>query len=107
MTGDIHDSRDCFFDLHTGKRDAVLKELGQVVPLVRAEQGCIEYGPTVDVDTGNDLVGPPRRDRVTLLEKWESLDALKAHLDAQHRHEYRAKVKSLIESAEFHVTESV
>ena len=32
-----------------GKRDALLAEFRRNVPLVRAEAGCIEYGPTVDM----------------------------------------------------------
>ena len=39
-------------ELHAGRREAFLAEFRKVVPLVLAEEGCIEYGPTVDLPTG-------------------------------------------------------
>jgi len=89
-----------------GKRDEYLAILNTNVLLVRAEAGCLEYQPTVDVPTG---LAAQRRDpnRVVLIEKWESLDALKAHLAAPHMEAYRRKVKDLVEEAELTVTASV
>ena len=34
------------------ERDAFLAEFQRIVPLVHAEAGCLEYGPTIDVPTG-------------------------------------------------------
>jgi quinol monooxygenase YgiN len=65
------------------------------IPLVLAEKGCLEYVPTVDVETGL----PPQEldaESVTIVEKWESLDALKAHLAAPHMVEYQKKVKDIV-----------
>ena len=39
-------------DLRDGKRAEFLDEFHKLVPMVKAEDGCIEYGPNVDVDTG-------------------------------------------------------
>ena len=86
-----------------GKRDALLSEFRQVVPLVRAEEGCIEYGPTVDAVTDIDKQAPVRDNVVTVVEKWESLDALKAHLVAPHMNAYREKVKDLVLGTELKV----
>ena len=61
-----------------GKRDDFLKEFHRLVPLVRAETGCIEYGPTVDVASGIGAQAAVREDVVTIVEKWSDLDALKA-----------------------------
>ena len=36
-------------ELHEGKREAFLAEFRKLVPLVRAEKGCLEYGPTIDI----------------------------------------------------------
>ena len=63
---------------------------------VRAEKGCIEYLPTVDIDA--DL--PPQvldENVVTIIEKWESLEALRDHLVAPHMLSYREKVKDIVE----------
>jgi quinol monooxygenase YgiN len=65
------------------------------MPAVRAEKGCLEYGPTVDVDAG---LAPQRLepDTVVVIEKWDSLDALRNHLVSPHMLAYREKVKELV-----------
>ena len=72
------------------------------VPAVLAEKGCIEYAPTVDVATGL----PPQEvndNVVTIIEKWESVDALKAHLAAPHMVAYQGKVKGLVDKVTIQV----
>ena len=81
-----------------GKRDDFLREFHRIVPLVHAEKGCIEYGPTVDVASGMAMQGPLRESVAVIIEKWESLDALKAHSQAPHMAEYRVRVKDFVES---------
>jgi quinol monooxygenase YgiN len=73
------------------------------VPLVRAEKGCIEYGPTVDIARGISVQGSLRADVAVIIEKWESLDALKAYTQAAHMAEYRERVKDLVESVTLQV----
>jgi quinol monooxygenase YgiN len=89
--------------IHAGRREAFLKEFHQVVPLVRAEQGCLEYGPTVDVASGVAAQPAVRDDVVVVVEKWESLPALTAHLAAPHMLTYRGKVKDLVAGVELRV----
>ncbi|MEZ6073071.1 MAG: putative quinol monooxygenase [Pirellulales bacterium] len=79
-----------------GRRDELLGRFRDLVPQVQAEQGCIEYGATVDVATQlppQQLVGD---DAFVVVEKWDSVEALQAHLMAPHMLEYRAGVKDLI-----------
>lgn len=83
-------------ELHPGKRDAFLAEFAKVVPDVHAEPGFIEYGAAVDVASGLGPQLPLRPDVVTIVEKWESLDVLKAHAVAPHMGAYRARVKDFI-----------
>ena len=92
-------------EIAEGRRNDFLVEFHKVVPLVRAEQGCLEYGPTVDVHA--DIAAQPalRPNVVTVVEKWESLEALKAHLVAPHMTDYRARVKDLVRGATIHVLE--
>ena len=40
-----------------GRRADFLREFQQLVPFVRAEEGCIEYGPAIDLDAG--IAGQP------------------------------------------------
>ena len=79
-----------------GKRDEFLEEFRKVVPLVLAEDGCVEYGPTIDAETDIPAQIPRRGNIVTIVEKWESLEQLKAHLVAPHMTEYRGRVKELV-----------
>lgn len=92
-------------ELVEGKRDAFLKEFREIVPSVRAEAGCLEYGPTVDVASGIAAQGAPRPNVVTVVEKWSDLAALKAHLVAPHMEAYRPKVKHLVRSTTLQVVE--
>ncbi|MEZ6124028.1 MAG: putative quinol monooxygenase [Planctomycetaceae bacterium] len=90
--------------LHPGQREAFLTEFRRIVPQVLAEDGCIEYGPTIDVET--DLPNQNRdADRVTIVEKWASVDHLKAHLVAPHMETYRPKVRTMVMSSELRVLE--
>ena len=84
-----------------GERESFLKEFHKVVPFVRVEEGCIEYSPTIDLDT--DFAASARDNVVTIIEKWEDIHALKAHLVAPHMLEYRKRVKGLVERMTVHV----
>ncbi|MBL9122963.1 MAG: antibiotic biosynthesis monooxygenase [Planctomycetaceae bacterium] len=88
-----------------GKRDEFLTEFRKLVPLVRAEQGCIEYGAAIDVPTTLPAQLPLRDDVVMVVEKWDDLDALAAHLIAPHMLDYRARVKTLVLGTELQVLE--
>ena len=83
-------------ELHPGQRNAFLTEFRRIVPLVRGEDGCVEYGPAVDAVTDISAQLPPRPDVVTVVEKWATLEHLKAHLTAPHMQEYRPKVKDMV-----------
>ena len=88
-----------------GTRERFLNEFRKIVPEVLLESGCLEYGPTVDAQT--DLTNQNRNsDRVTIVEKWESVEALKAHLTAPHMETYRPKVKDFVASSELRVLEA-
>ncbi len=83
-------------ELAAGKREAFLAEFRRVVPLVKAEAGCLDYGPAIDVPSGLAAQPPVREDVVTVIERWENLEALRAHLAAPHMQDYRARVKGLV-----------
>lgn len=80
----------------TGRRSDFLEAFKANVSNVKKEKGCIEYVPTVDVDAKL----PPQvldENVVTILEKWESLEALLDHLGSPHMAAYREKTKDLVE----------
>jgi quinol monooxygenase YgiN len=76
------------------------------VPNVLQEKGCIAYAPTVDVPTGI-AIQALHSNVVTVIEKWDSLDDLRAHLAAPHMQAYGAKVKDLVEKVSLKVLEEV
>ncbi len=81
-----------------GMRDAILQAFRANVPAVKAEQGCIEYGAAVDLENGPGFQKKYGADTFVVIEKWESLDALKAHAAAPHMAAYAAKTKEMIAS---------
>src|SRR5437763_16734883 len=88
-----------------GQRAAVLEHFQANVAAVRAEAGCIEYGAAVDVeDMGTAAYGP---DAFVVIEKWDSVDHLKAHAAAPHMKAYGAKTKDLLASRVIHVLNPV
>ncbi len=72
------------------------------VPYVLAEDGCIEYAPCVDADTGWEVQDLDGR-RLTVVEKWESMDALSAHSRAPHMTAFRERAGHLVEGVSLQV----
>ena len=86
-----------------GMRESILQHFRANVPAVRAEKGCIEYGPAIDAENAlgfQTKVGP---DTFIVIEKWDSMEALKAHAAAPHMAAYAAKVKDMIASRVIHI----
>ena len=92
-------------ELQPGRREDFLVEFRKLVPLVHAEDGCIEYGPAIDTPTGIGSQQPIREDGVTVVEKWQSVEHLKRHLDAPHMHDYRVAVREMIVATKLFILE--
>lgn len=90
-------------DLAPGTREAFLAEFRKIIADVRAEAGCIEYGPAIDAETGIPTQYRIGANRVMVMEKWESVDALKAHAVAPHMQTYRVRVKDFVRGMELRV----
>lgn len=88
-----------------GKREEILGAFRANVPNVRAEQGCIEYGAAIDADPALPVQTKYGPDTFVVIEKWQSLAALKAHAAAPHMAAYGAKTRELIASRVIHVLE--
>ncbi len=79
-----------------GKLSDFLEIFKANLPTVRQERGCIEYFPAVDVDSGLPVQALDKN-IVTIIEKWESLEALRDHLGTSHMLAYRKQVKDIVE----------
>lgn len=90
-------------EVRHGARDALLHEFHRLVPTVRDEDGCIEYGPAVDLSAS--VSEPPRANVVTVVEKWSSVAALEAHLEAPHMSRFRETVKDMVVGVRIQVLE--
>lgn len=86
-----------------GKREAILEAFRANVPNVRAEQGCIEYGAAIDAEPALPFQAKYGPDTFLAIEKWQSMDALKAHAAAPHMAAYGAKTRDLIASRVIHI----
>ena len=91
----------------SGKRAEVLELFQANVPAVHAEDGCIEYGATVDTEGVGPFQTQFGEDTFVVVEKWETLDALKAHAAAPHMKAYGEKTKDLLADRVIHVLSGV
>ncbi|SHO50938.1 putative quinol monooxygenase [Desulfopila aestuarii] len=72
------------------------------VPLVLQEKGCREYVPTIDMGSGfaaQKLDG----NVVTVIEKWDSLEDLQAHMKVAHMVSYHEKTRDIVENVNLKV----
>ena len=86
-----------------GLRESVLQAFRANMPAVRAEDGCIEYGPAIDAEGLGSFQTKFGPDTFVAIEKWRDAQALKAHAAAPHMVAYAAKVKDMIQSRVIHV----
>ena len=86
-----------------GKREEVLAAFRAIVPAVRAEPGCLEYGAAIDAEPALPIQKKWGADTFLAIEKWQSMDALKAHAAAPHMAAYAAKTKDLLASRVIHI----
>ena len=90
-----------------GMRDNILAHFHANVAAVKAEVGCIEYGAAIDATQAPAIQTPWGPDTFLVIEKWESMDALKAHAIAPHMAAYGAKTKEFIASRVIHILSPV
>ena len=86
-----------------GKREEILKHFRANIPAVRAEKGCIEYGPAIDADPALPFQVKHGPDTYVAIEKWESMDALKAHAAAPHMKAYAEKTREMVASRSIYI----
>ncbi len=88
-------------------RDDYLKILSENVPKVKAEDGCLAYEPTIDIESGLPIKSEIRENVVTIVEAWETLEALHAHLKTEHMAAYREAVKDYVTGLKVRVLKPV
>jgi quinol monooxygenase YgiN len=86
-----------------GMREQILEAFRANMPAVHAEQGCIEYGPAIDAEGAGGMQSKFGPDTFIVLEKWESLEALRAHAASPHMAAYAAKTRDMIANRVIHI----
>jgi quinol monooxygenase YgiN len=86
-----------------GLRGAVLERFRANMPAVHAEDGCIEYQPVVDAEGAGAIQTKLGPDSFVVVEKWASMEALKAHAAAPHMAAYAAGVRDMLAGRVIHV----
>ncbi len=90
----------------SGQLDFLMNQFKLLVPKVLAEKGCVEYIPSIDMATEVSDQST-EADCLTVIEKWDSLDDLKAHLSAPHMDEFRQSVANALQSVTIKILKSV
>jgi quinol monooxygenase YgiN len=76
-----------------GEGPALLAAVQANLAAVRAEEGCIEYGPALDAPFSPANFGD---DAVIVLEKWATPEALAAHGKAPHMATFSASIRDIM-----------
>lgn len=85
----------CSMIVKPGCKQRFLDALTAMVPLVRAEVGCVFYAGYTDLDAEYSRQWV-QQDRITIIETWRDEAALRAHWKAPHLDDYRAKTRDLV-----------
>jgi quinol monooxygenase YgiN len=88
-------------------RERFLEEFRWLTPLVRAEDGCVEYAGVVETATTIEVQTPVRDDVLMVVEKWRDDAALAAHLRAPHMAEFGTRVAGMMVSRIIRIASSI
>ncbi len=89
-----------------GLRERILDAWRDNVAAVRAEEGCLAYEAVVDVREGGAGFAQFGADSFVVVERWTSMEALRAHGAAPHMKAYASQVKDFTASRAIHVLEA-
>jgi quinol monooxygenase YgiN len=90
-----------------GKLHELLAAFRENAPIVREEEGCIQYLGAIDAEGFGRFQAPVGPDTFMVLEKWASPEALKAHGAAPHMAAYAAKTKEMTAARAIHILTEV
>ena len=82
-------------DIVPGRMEEFLDACRWLKPQSLAEEGCLGYEYTAEVQSALGAQEPVDVNRVTLIETWESLEALASHGTQPHTQEFVRKVSEV------------
>ncbi|MEW7119086.1 putative quinol monooxygenase [Acinetobacter nosocomialis] len=86
-------------------RQNVLDAFQKIIPTVLAEEGCHGYEPLID-HKSNASFQTQEPDTIVMLEKWESVAHLEAHLATPHMQAHHEAVKDDVVDVKIRILES-
>lgn len=86
-------------------RQNVLGAFQKIIPTVLAEEGCHGYEPLID-HKSNASFQTQEPDTIVMLEKWESVAHLEAHLATPHMQAHHKAVKDDVVDVKIRILES-
>lgn len=90
-------------ELKEGCKEEFVRITKDNLPNVLAEEGCISYVLNEDFPSGLPAQKEIRSNVVTFVECWESIEHLKAHLQAPHMKAFMEKVGPLRERSSLNI----
>ena len=97
----------CTFIVKEGKMEEYLALSQKLRMHVLMEKGCVEYSFAVEFKSPVPIQEKVNKNRVTLIEKWETKKDLAAHMEAPHMKEFGPKIRALRDSASCRVMTGV
>ena len=92
-------------DIVPGSMEAFLDACRELRPQALAEAGCLGYEYTAEVQSTLGAQEPADANRVTLIETWESVEALSGHATQAHTQAFGKKVSQIRQKMTIRVTE--
>jgi quinol monooxygenase YgiN len=89
-----------------GMRERILEAYRGNVANVRAEAGCLAYEAVVDVPGMPSIFAQFGADTFVVVERWESVEALRAHAVAPHMKAYASQIEPFTASRAIHVLQA-
>ncbi|GAB7128180.1 putative quinol monooxygenase [Silvimonas sp. JCM 19000] len=90
---------------HPGQRAAVLQAFERLLPSVLAEPGCGGYKPLIDID-GQVPWQALEPDTIFMLEQWQDMAALEAHMQMPHMAAHKAATQDLIAEVKIRILDA-
>jgi quinol monooxygenase YgiN len=92
-----------FITAQPGRRADILAAYRDNLPTVLAEEGCIAYEASIDATAADSGYAPVGPDTFVVVERWTSLETLRAHGASAHMQAYVAKTRPWVAHAAVHV----
>ncbi len=93
------------FTVTDGKRQEYLDSMRSFFTETLAKAGCLECEPAIDVSAPFEEALPADGNVVTFVEKWECMEALRAHVGSEHVQQALADCGHLIRRIDIQVLE--